>query len=190
MCSLCYSLKGWVWGSADSYTKFYLLFLIWVISSFTHLHLVGKCINGHKSISSVTLRDVGSVLISTGIQTERIKPLVWIFHMRQLKLGVKWLGQSHTMGYLSFQDSKAKLLALRLSDSITRSSCYYKVISWGKSKFTCNIYSMILFLPSRASLNKLFSPYPLLPTQSLLWMYSLGSEVALFPKEIFPTKNF
>lgn len=148
--------------------KVYLLFLIWVISSFTHLRLVGKCIDGHKSISSDTLRDIGSVLVSTSIQTEKIKPLVWILQMRKLKLGVKWLVQSHTMGYLSFWDSKAKLLPLKLSDSITRSSCYYKILSWGKSKFACNIYSVILFLPFRASLNELFSPYPLLPPQSLL----------------------
>lgn len=67
--------------------KVYLLFLMWVISSFTYLHLVGKCIDGHKSVSSDTFRDVGSVLISTSIQTERIKPLVWILQMRQLSWG-------------------------------------------------------------------------------------------------------
>ena len=167
--------------------KVYLLFLIWVISSFTYLHLVGKCIDGHKSISSDTFRDVGSVLISTSIQTERIKPLVWILQMRQLKLGVKWLPQSHTMGYLSFLDSKAKLLPLRLSDSITKSSCYYKILSWGKSKFTYNIYSVILFLPFRASLNELFSPYPLLPPQSRLCLVQFRVRSGF---EIFPTKNF
>lgn len=86
MCSLCYSLKGWVWGSADSYTKF-------TSSSWSELypHLLiyvyWECTDGHKSISSDTPRDIGSVLVSTSIQTEKIKPLVWILQMRQLKLG-------------------------------------------------------------------------------------------------------
>lgn len=180
-----------MWGSTGSYTRCFLLFLIWVISSFIHLHLIVKCVDGHKSISSVTLRDTGSVLISPSIQTKRIKSLVWILQMRQLKWGVKWLVQSKTMGYLSFQDSKAELFPPRCSDSITRSSCYWKILPGGKSKFTCNIYSLILFLPSRASLNKLFSPFPPPPTPvSFMSLCSLGSEVALFPKEKSPTKNF